>query len=40
VNQRSFYFVCHSGVDPESRIFKLDSRVRGNDGSEIIVEKR
>jgi len=26
VNQKSLYFACHSGLDPESSIFELDSR--------------
>jgi len=26
VNQNSLYFFCHSGLDPESSIFELDSR--------------
>jgi hypothetical protein len=25
VNQKSLYFICHSGLDPESSIFELDS---------------
>jgi hypothetical protein len=24
-NQKSLYFVCHSGLDPESSFFELDS---------------
>ena len=40
VNQKSLYFTCHSGFDPESSIFELDSRFRGNDGSKINVKKR
>jgi hypothetical protein len=39
VNQKSLYFVCHSGLDlacpvrytGESSVFELDSRFRGND---------
>jgi len=29
--QKSLYFVCHSGLDPESSVSELDSRFRGND---------
>ena len=29
---------CHSGLDPESSLFNLDSRFRGNDSSQIIVK--
>src|SRR4030042_6013375 len=29
---------CHSGLDPESSFFYLDSRFRGNDISRIIVK--
>jgi hypothetical protein len=31
VHQKSLYFVCHSGLDPESSVSELDSRLRGND---------
>jgi len=31
VRQKSFYFVCHSGLAPESSVSELDSRFRGND---------
>jgi hypothetical protein len=39
LNQKPNYFVCHSGLDPESIVFELDSRFRGNDGLENNVEK-
>jgi hypothetical protein len=39
VNQKSLYFVCHSGLDPESSVIELDSRFRENDGSGINVKK-
>jgi len=39
VYQKSFYFVCHSGPDPESSVSKLDSRLRGNDGLRNAVRK-
>jgi hypothetical protein len=29
---------CHSGLDPESSLFYLDSRFRRNDISKIIVK--
>ena len=29
---------CHSGLDPESSLFNLDSRFRGNGSSRIIVK--
>jgi hypothetical protein len=29
---------CHSGLDPESSLFNLDSRFPGNDSSQIIVK--
>ena len=28
---------CHSGLDPESSLFNLDSRFHGNDNSQITV---
>ncbi len=31
VSQKSLYFGCHSGLDPESSVSELDSRFRGND---------
>jgi hypothetical protein len=31
VNQKSLDFVCHSGLDPESSLFELDSCFRRND---------
>ena len=30
---------CQSRLAPESSLFNLDSRFRGNDGSKIIVKK-
>jgi len=39
VRQKSLYFVCHSGPDPESSVSVLDSRLRGNDGFGINVKK-
>ena len=39
VRQKSFYFVCHSGLDPESSVSELDSRFRGNDDFGINVKK-
>jgi hypothetical protein len=40
VRQKSLCFDCHSGLDPESSLSELDSRIRGNDGSEMNVKKR
>jgi hypothetical protein len=40
LRQKSFYFDCHSGLDPESIVFNLDSRFRGNDGVGNQVKKR
>jgi len=40
VRQKSLSFVCHSGLDPESSIYKLDSRFRGNDSFGFNVKKR
>ena len=31
VRHKSLYFDCHSGLDPESSLSDLDSRLRGND---------
>ena len=31
VIQKSLCFVCHSGLDPESSVFELDSRFCGDD---------
>jgi hypothetical protein len=39
LNRKPIYFVCHSGLDPESSVFELDSRFRGNDDLENNVEK-
>ncbi len=33
------YFICHSGLDPESSVSELDSRFRGNDGFGNNVKK-
>ncbi len=38
--QKFLSFDCHSGLDPESSLSELDSRFRGNDGSEMNVKKR
>jgi hypothetical protein len=38
--QKSLYFDCHSGLDPESSISELDSSFRGNDGFRTNVKKR
>ncbi len=40
VIQKSLSFICHSGLDPESSVSDLDSRLRGNDGLGINVQKR
>ena len=40
VRQKSLYFFCHSGLDPESSFSELDSRFRGNDGLGITVRKK
>ena len=40
VIQKSLCFICHSGLDPESSVSGLDSRLRGNDGLGINVKKR
>jgi hypothetical protein len=37
--QKSFSFVCHSGLDPESSVSELDSCLRGNDGLRNSVKK-
>jgi hypothetical protein len=41
LGQKCFYLDCHSGLDPESSISKLDSRFRGNDGlgTEFVGDK-
>jgi len=39
LRQKSLYFVCHSGLDPESSASELDSRFRGNDGFGNNVKK-
>ncbi|OGP93213.1 MAG: hypothetical protein A2156_14015 [Deltaproteobacteria bacterium RBG_16_48_10] len=33
LSQKKLYTFCHSGLDPESSVFDLDSRFRGNDDS-------
>jgi hypothetical protein len=38
LSHRRVYNKCHSGLDPESSLFNLDSRFRGNDNSKIIVK--
>jgi hypothetical protein len=43
--QKTFYFDCHSGLDPvldtgESSISELDTRFLGNDGLVINVKER
>jgi hypothetical protein len=40
VIQKSLSFICHSGLDPESSVSGLDSRLRGNDGLGTNVKKR
>jgi len=40
VSHKSLYFDCHSGLDPESSLFALDSRFCGNDDFGINVKKR
>jgi hypothetical protein len=32
--QEKLRTLCHSGLDPESSVFNLDSRLRGNDEME------
>ena len=39
VIQKYLYFNYHSGLDPESSVFGLDSRLRGNDGFGVYVKK-
>ena len=39
VSQKFLPFICHSGLDPESSVSKLDSRFRGNDGLGPNVKK-
>ncbi len=38
VSQKKLYTFCHSGLDPESSVFGLDFRFRGNDNFWMIVE--
>ena len=33
LSQKKLYTFCHSGLDPESSVFDLDSRFRGDDDS-------
>jgi len=33
MRQKFLYSAFHSGLDPESSVSELDSRLRGNDGS-------
>ena len=40
LRQKSLYFDCHAGLDPESSISELDSRFRRNDGFVANVNKR
>jgi uncharacterized protein YxjI len=40
MRQESFHLDCHSGLDPESNISDLDSRLRGNDDLRSNVKKR
>jgi len=39
LHQKSHYFICHSGLDPESSIFGLDPRFLGNDDFGTNVKK-
>jgi hypothetical protein len=39
VIQKFLFFICHSGLDPESSVYRLDSRLRGNDSLKISVKK-
>ena len=39
LGQKSLYFDCHSGLDPESSISELDSCFDGNDGFQLNVKK-
>jgi hypothetical protein len=39
VRQKSLFLICHSGLDPESSLSKLDSRFRGNDDYGINIKK-
>ena len=40
VSHKFLFFVCHSGLDPESSVSELDSRFRGNDDCGADVKKR
>ena len=33
LSQKKLYTFCHSGLDPESSVFDLDSRFQGDDDS-------
>ena len=39
LRQKSIYYECHSGLDPESSVFNLDSCFRRNDGLGTYVKK-
>ena len=39
VGQKYLSFICHSGLDPESSVHELGSRLRGNDGLGSNVKK-
>ena len=39
LSQKKLYTFCHSGLDPESSVFDLDSRFRGNDDFGNNVER-
>jgi hypothetical protein len=40
VSQKSLSFICHSGLDPESIVYELDSCFRRNDDLGINIKKR
>jgi hypothetical protein len=40
LRHKFFCLGCHSGLDPESSIYELDSRFCGNDGFETNVKNR
>jgi hypothetical protein len=39
VIQKCLCIICHSGFNPESSVFRLDSRIRGEDGLGIFIKK-
>jgi hypothetical protein len=39
VSHKFLFFVCHSGLDPESSLSELDSRFRGNDDFGVNVKR-